>query len=203
MPAALTRSIRVGLVLLALSVSVVLPAPQASAHTELRASTPEQGSTVDELTEVRLEFSGALLDIGAELAIEDADGASHALVPEFPEDTVVTAPVDAAVAAGETTLVWRIVAEDGHPIEGTVTFTYAPEPVAPAEPTTEPSDTAVPEPSASAVVTPSASPSAVLLDAPATAEPEPATPGWVWPVIGVAALGAAAAAVIAAVRRRG
>lgn len=128
----------------------------AWAHTALDDSTPAAGETVTALDGVRLEFTGALLDIGAELTLIDPAGESTALEVDFPEPTVVAAPVE-SVVAGEYTLQWRVVAEDGHPIEGEIPFTAdvpAPEPAA------------SPSPSASAAPTPSAdagspSPSAI------------------------------------------
>ncbi|WP_084038017.1 copper resistance protein CopC [Demequina sp. NBRC 110053] len=209
MTASLARPARVSLVLVALVLSLLLPAPQAHAHSELRASSPEQGSTVQELTEVRLEFGTAILDIGAELAIEDAAGERHELAPDFSEQNTLTAPVDAELAVGDATLAWRVIGEDGHPVEGVVSFTYAPDSgssptaspdSAPAAP--EPSPTAA-APSASATSSSDPSPSAVVLDSPVVAEPEPATPGWLWPVIGVAALVTAATALVLVLRRRG
>ncbi|MFV0634980.1 copper resistance CopC family protein [Demequina sp.] len=185
--------------LAAVILAAVVLAPAAQAHTELKSSTPERDSTVEELTEVRLEFTSHLLDIGAELSLVDINGDAHPLEPTFPEDMVVVAAVDAELPAGTTTLVWRIVAEDGHPIEGTVPFTYAP---AEADPGT-PTPTAVEEPTAAAEPTPHESVSAVPISEPISAEPEPATPGWVLPLIGLAALGAAVAAVVLVVRKRG
>ena len=185
--------------LLTLVVASLLAAAPAAAHTELTGSSPEEGATVDTLDEVRLEFSSTLLEIGAEMTLVDGAGAEHVLVPEMPEPMVVTAAVEQDLAAGPAELQWRIVAEDGHPIEGTIAFEYAPA-VAP-----EPSASASAEPSpsatASAVATPQPSASPVLLDGPVEAEPEPATPTWLWIVLGVAAVGAGATAVVLVMRR--
>lgn len=133
----LSRTLALGVAVIA---TAALAATPAAAHTELRGSSPEEGATVEMLDEVRLEFSSALLDIGAELALVDADGATHELTPEFPEGehAVVAAVESQSLAAGETVLDWRIVAEDGHPIQGEITFTYAPlEPEAPEQPAPE------------------------------------------------------------------
>ena len=129
----LRRILAIGVAAIATAALVASP---AAAHTELRGSSPEEGSTVETLDEVRLDFSSALLDIGAELVLVDSDGTSHELTPEFPagENAAVAAVASDALAAGETVLDWRIVAEDGHPIEGQIAFTYAPvEPAAPED----------------------------------------------------------------------
>lgn len=190
------------------TLALLTTATLASAHTTLRSTNPEEGATVETLTEVQLEFEGDLLEIGTELSIVDAAGDVHALEAEFPSTNVVTAPVEPALANGEAELIWRVVAEDGHPIEGTVNFTYAGTATAEA---TEPAATTDPAPTATeAVPAPSASPTAT--DAPATVEPtsteaaadEPAgVPGWVWAVIAVAAVvGAGVAIAVAKLRGR-
>lgn len=183
-------------------ISAALVATPAAAHTELRGSDPEEGATVETLEQVRLEFSSALLDIGTELALIDSAGTAHELAPEFPAgENAVVAPVDAdAVAAGETVLDWRIVAEDGHPIEGEIAFTYAPvvpdEPVEqPApEPTDAPATTEEPAAEEPAdAVEPTASTTPVTTD---TINAGPGGPSvWVWVLIGLAVAGLAATAV--------
>ena len=189
--------------MLAVSVAAVvtagLAATSAAAHTELRGSDPEEGSQVDTLEQVRLEFSSALLDIGSELVLVDADGVSHELTPEFPEgEQAVVAPVDAqAVAAGEVVLDWRIVAEDGHPIEGEINFTYAPAQV--EEPAAPEDDAAVSDEQEPAQEPEDQTPA---VDAtPITAEPiseeldEEAPAVWVWVLVGLAIAGLAMTAV--------
>lgn len=185
-------------------VGAALVAAPAASHTELRGSDPEEGSQVEILEQVRLEFSSALLDIGSELVLVDADGAQHELTPEFPEgENAVVAPVDAQqVAAGDVVLNWRIVAEDGHPIEGEIAFAYTP--------------VVVEEPAAESEETPEAAP---IDETPeAVAEPEPTDettpvsveveedePGsnavWAWVLIGLALVGLAATAIVMAKRR--
>lgn len=194
--------------MLAVSVAAVvtagLVATSAAAHTELRGSDPEEGATVDTLEQVRLEFSSALLDIGSELVLSDADGVQHELTPEFPAgENAVVAQVNAqAVAAGEVVLDWRIVAEDGHPISGEITFIYAP--VVDEEPEPESTETAAAPP---AVESPTPQDetgegSEPLIDpTPITAEPiseEPeATNGavWAWVLVGLAVVGLMVTAV--------
>ncbi|GIG55068.1 copper resistance CopC family protein [Demequina activiva] len=189
--------LRAGVALAGMLIAIAATATIASAHTSLRASNPEQGSTVENLSEVRLEFDGELLEIGTELSIVDASGAQTALEPEFPSTNAVTARVDEQPAAGDAELVFRVVAADGHPIEGAVLFTVAPgAPVETTEPTEQPTEPAsTPEPTASAAVT-DAEVEPIAVDEP---EDEPGdVPGWVWPVIALAALGGAGVAIAAA-----
>ncbi|WP_062072282.1 copper resistance CopC family protein [Demequina sediminicola] len=195
------------LVLAALATALV--APSASAHTELRSSTPAADSTVEVLDEVVLEFSSDILDIGTELSLVDAEGTSHALEATYPSTNSVSAPVPGNLTAGAVTLQWRIVAEDGHPIEGTIPFTYSPADAAMTEAEASPTAggaSASPEPTASAVTTggliaeasPSPSPSA----SPAASDEEGGIQAWVWIVVAIAVIGTAGAALIAQSRRK-
>ncbi len=61
--------------------------------------------------------------------------------------TVVTQAL-AGSASGAVTVVWRVVSSDGHPIDGTFSFTVpaAPTPTATVTPTTTPSATPTPSP---------------------------------------------------------
>ncbi|MFN3866126.1 MAG: copper resistance protein CopC [Demequina sp.] len=171
----------------------------AVAHTELRASTPEEGSTVDHLSEVRLEFTGTLLAIGAELMLIDATGAEHALDPEFPSVNAVTGRVDRAMPAGDAQLHWRIVAEDGHPIDGVLAFTFEPsgEPAA-GSPT--PGETAASEPSAEPSAEPAPTETSATPEPSASADPEEdaadGLPGWALALLGLLAAGGAVAAIL-------
>ncbi|WP_062517315.1 copper resistance CopC family protein [Demequina gelatinilytica] len=184
----------------ALAAAVIVAAP-ASAHTALVASSPEEGETVTELAEVSLEFTEQLLDIGNELAIVAPDGTRTALEIAEPVTEVISAPVpDDALAAGENILAFRVVSADGHPIEGEVTFTYAPpEAAATAEPTASVS----PSPSASAeasavsgpVITTSPSPHVTVYE---EVGPNPA----VYVIIGVVAAGAIALSIALRQRRQ-
>ncbi len=97
----------------------------AFAHTGFVASTPTQGATVAELTEVTLTFSGELLDIGASVAIVDADGIDRAAAPvEIRSGGLAVTPVE-DLGDGPYVVTWRVVSADGHPIDGALEFTVA------------------------------------------------------------------------------
>ena len=116
---------------LALIIAVAV-APAASAHTQLLRSTPGDGQTVERLTEIELEFSGALLEVGNQVTLETEAGESIELPATVRQGSTLTAPVpEAALTDGTVRLHWRVVAEDGHPIEGDIRFRYR----APAEAT--------------------------------------------------------------------
>lgn len=135
--------------------AVAALASVASAHTALTASTPAEGQTLTELERVSLEFSGNLLDIGATLTVVSGNSERFELDVEFPTSTVVEAAVPTLVT-DDYVLEWRVVAEDGHPIEGVIAFRI--EAPAPASPSPAPA----PDPT---VTTPSPSPAAATPDA--------------------------------------
>ncbi|MDN4476553.1 copper resistance protein CopC [Demequina sp. SYSU T00192] len=145
--------------LAAVAGALVLAGAPASAHTALVSSTPAAGETVTALAEVSLEFTEQLLDIGNELAMVAPDGTRTVLAIVEPVTETITAAVpDDALGAGENVLRYRVVAGDGHPIEGEVAFTYAPPVEATPSASASPTPSASASPSASAVVLPTTSP---------------------------------------------
>ena len=139
--------------MLALAAAIGWAAP-AAAHTALVSSSPAAGATVEAPASVSLTFNEALLDIGAQIVVLDAEGGNHASGDVyFPDPSTVRVDV-APLGPGSYTAEWRVVSADGHPIEGSLPFTV----VAAPSPTPSPTPSATPEPSGSAAPTPSASP---------------------------------------------
>jgi copper resistance protein C len=125
--------LRALLAVLAAALCLVLgTATAASAHTALESSNPAEGSTVTApLPAVDLTFSGAVLV--REVTVTGPDGAPAVAGAATAAGGVVTQPV-ALAAAGTYTVGYAVTSSDGHPVEGTVSFTYAPPP--PPAPTT-------------------------------------------------------------------
>ena len=150
----------------------------AQAHTLLRSTDPADGSTVTgPLPAVGLTFSSGVF-LG-EVTVTDPAGASAAAGEATVAGAVVTQPVTLA-APGAYTVVYEVTSGDGHPLEGRLTFTYAP-PGPP--PTAAPVAPGTPVPQATVEPSEAAAGSA--------AEDSAGLPGWVLP--------AAAAVVLAAV----
>ncbi|WP_454293360.1 copper resistance CopC family protein [Salana multivorans] len=152
-------------VLAPLLVLLVWIAAPASAHDTLRTSTPADGAVLDTApSEVVLEMSATALELGTEIQVLDTAGTNVASgAPEI-ADRFITVPVG-GLAAGEYTVVWRVVSSDGHPIDGTFTFT-----VAEAQTTTP---TAAPGSSSPDASTEPASPTTSSSDAADTTTPSP------------------------------
>jgi methionine-rich copper-binding protein CopC len=126
-------------------------ATSAQAHTELTSSDPADGSTVTAPVDaVVLTFSGSVLVrevtvVGPESADVTADSPSAA-------GAVVSQPVR-LTDAGLHTLTYAVTSSDGHVVEGTLSFTYAPP--SPTTAATTPATTAPAGTSAPAPATPS------------------------------------------------
>ena len=161
---------------------LLVAAPSASAHDVFISSTPANGSTLTSApTAITLTFEEPPTTSGLAVALTAPDGTVSTLVPTLSGD-VVTAPVTGTLAPGAYTVAWRVVADDGHPLTGTLTFTLA-----------EPSPSAA---SASASVSPVATTTAV--DATSTSS---LGGGW-WIAIGAVVVLAVGAVVLVGRRRR-
>ena len=114
---------------LALTLAFLSLAVPAHADTDLVGSAPLNGSTVTARpTSVTLDFKDRIVG-QALVAVTAPDGARVDDGEPVVMDTRVQQPIE-PTANGEYAVVFRVVAEDGHPVKGTVTFTLD----APAEP---------------------------------------------------------------------
>ncbi|MFI8526674.1 copper resistance protein CopC [Promicromonospora sukumoe] len=155
----------------------LVAAPPATAHDQLRSSTPADGATTTGLPDqVTLVLSEAPLAAGAQLVLTTPEGDTVAAGAPAVEGNgaTLTFPVTGQGPAGDYTAAWHVVSSDGHPIEGT--FEFAVRATATAEPTKDVSE----EARASATPSqdpPSSTPSVASTDlagAPRPAEGRPA-----------------------------
>ncbi|MCL1869037.1 MAG: copper resistance protein CopC [Promicromonosporaceae bacterium] len=133
--------------------AVVGIAAPASAHDRLVSSDPADGAT---LTAVPAAFTFTF--------VEDplATGAQVVITPQGGEPirqdatvsgTKVSVPAPPALANGSYEVAWRVVSDDGHPVEGTIHVTLAVPQAASPSPTPT-ADPATPSPTASPTVAP-------------------------------------------------
>jgi methionine-rich copper-binding protein CopC len=106
----------------------VLTAGPASAHAELIGSSPEADSSVADVTEVSVTAGEELLDIGdnAEgfmMTVTDSTGLYYGDGCVSVDGDTASMPV-ALAAAGEYVVAYRVVSNDGHPVEGQFVFTF-------------------------------------------------------------------------------
>ena len=154
----------------------VLMAPTASAHADLQVSTPEDGESLEIAPEeIRLTFSEELFEELVEISILDAAGDLYSTIEVEqtpPPGTDVIFPWPTQTPPGEYSIAYRVVSADGHPVTGTISFSYAA-----TAPQSSPSDSA-PEPTPSDSTpsaessTPSASPAA---PSPTASSPSPSS----------------------------
>ncbi|MFG2086352.1 copper resistance protein CopC [Spirillospora sp. NPDC048824] len=102
----------------------VAAAPPALAHPRLAGSTPAKGATAESVTEVKLVFSDEIRV--AEVIVRDGGGRTFQAGAAERSGTTVTQRLSGALPAGFYTVAYRVVGEDGHPIENDdLTFTAA------------------------------------------------------------------------------
>ena len=184
-PARLSRAIAV----LAVCGAIAMSATPAQAHGELVSSTPADGATLTELTSVRLQFSEELLEIGNSVTVTDSADAAQQLVLAYPQPNVIEAPVG-AVAPGAVTIAWRSASVDGHTEEGELHVTLEAPETSPTPAVTLTETATSPDPLTS--------PTAAVTSVEPASGPNP----WLLAALGLAIIGGAGAAIIAATRRQ-
>lgn len=155
----------------------------AGAHTELLGSDPADGASVaTSPSQVTLTFSQEVQAGFSSITVVGPDGTQFQAGTVVENGPTVSVPVRPLSAPGEYTTGYRVLSADGHPVDGSVRFTFS---GSPAQPTaTTPSTTA-----GSITTTPAPTASG--------GQNSDGTPLWPW-VLGVAAL--LSAGVIAALR---
>jgi copper transport protein len=137
---------------------LLAPATAAFFHATLRSSSPAAGSTLDRApAEIRLVFSEEIEPSLGGIRLVGPDGRDTRLAAAGdPRDvSALVAPVPPGLANGTYRVEWRIVSEDGHPIDGRFEFTLAASGGAGAA-TIAPSSAATRIPEPTAVLSPAA-----------------------------------------------
>ncbi|GAA1796270.1 copper resistance CopC family protein [Agromyces lapidis] len=94
----------------------------AQAHDELLGSSPEPGQVFDTApTEISLEFSNDIIEVGTAVVVVDHHGEEIEVGDPVIAGATVTASLPTDLS-GEYQARWRAVSSDGHPIEGTIDF---------------------------------------------------------------------------------
>ncbi|KDN19066.1 copper resistance CopC family protein [Amycolatopsis rifamycinica] len=176
-----------GAFLLALS-GVLLLAGPASAHTELKSSSPAEGASLAAPPrEIQLTFEEPVTLQPDPISVTGPDGAKWTVGTPSVVDAVITAPVTPSGPAGAYTLTYKVVSDDGDKVTAAVHFTLtAPVAASSAAP-------ASPADAASATPTPTPEPAGGIGSS---------VPAWVWVVAAVAVVVAAAAVALRLLRRR-
>lgn len=122
----MTRTLRRICAAVAVAAVLMLHAPLADAHTQLVSSDPAAGATESQLPEqVTLTFDQPLLTTGDvnHISVVDPMGQQIASPAILQSPTVLTAVLSPSmVMAGNYSVAFRVVAGDGHPVEGSYRF---------------------------------------------------------------------------------
>jgi copper resistance protein C len=191
---------RVALRLLAATVAacvaLLLGAAPAFAHTRLESSDPADKSSVDTAPEsVSLTFNEDISAEFASMSVVGPDGTNYATGPVSATGGQVSTAVSPLGPAGAYEIGYRVVSDDGHPVQGKVTFTLTTPGPGAAAPSVAPATAAGPtaEP---------APPATTAVDPQATSQPSEGAPIWPW-LVGAVILVAAGAVVALRLGRRG
>ena len=105
----------------------------AGAHSELLSSDPAAGATVSTSPAwVALTFIQEIQPGFSVVTVIAPDGAQLQTGAPAEDGATVSTAVRSLPVAGDYTIGYRVLSADSHPIEGTVSFTFAGPPTAPA-----------------------------------------------------------------------
>lgn len=185
----------------ALAAGSLLGMNPAAAHDELVSTNPTDGATLTEApASLELTYSGDIMDVDGANQVRVTNAAGESVTDGDPEvdGTVVTQDLATAAADDTYTVTWRVVSSDGHPIQGTFTYTVG-QGGSTTSATTQAATTGAAEPSAENTGT----------STPAASDPvNQASEGLSTPLkvvlalVAVAALGSALVVVLAKTKRK-
>lgn len=94
----------------------------AFAHSELTGSNPTDGQVVKKaIDEVSITFSGKI-EKGSDITVTDSEGKEIDSNDVTINNTEMTASFDEPLANDEYKVDWNVLSGDGHPVEGTYSF---------------------------------------------------------------------------------
>ena len=110
----------------ALAAGSLLGMNPAAAHDELVSTNPTDGATLTEApASLELTYSGDIMDVDGANQVRVTNAAGESVTDGAPDidGKVVTQDLATAAADDTYTVTWRVVSSDGHPIQGTFTYT--------------------------------------------------------------------------------
>ena len=120
------------LTLAIISISLIFAGMQsANAHAQLTSSNPKKNEVIKTLPSlVWLEFDGDLLSFGDKqinkLSVTNSKKKRVDIGGPIVGGARISTKLKASLPAGKYLVTYRIVSEDGHPVQGTYSFTYKP-----------------------------------------------------------------------------
>ncbi|MEO1638669.1 MAG: copper resistance protein CopC [Pseudomonadota bacterium] len=107
-----------------LGLAVVVAPAFAFAHSKSEATTPANGATVTEVPELSMRFDDPMRIISVTLTSPDGDVEIDRETDMDPATEFRATPVE-VLAPGSYRFDWRGMASDGHPMQGSFSFTVA------------------------------------------------------------------------------
>ena len=119
------------LIALCLAVLALISSPTASAHGEIVSTFPEQYTNATPIpSQVWIEFDGNLQTLDGQaintIDVVDSTGLTVSYGDPIIEGGKISTKLSGQSAPGVFTVNYRIVSEDGHPVEGSYTFNASP-----------------------------------------------------------------------------
>ncbi len=94
----------------------------AFAHTGLESSSPQNGETIsEEIQQIILTFE-TKIEQTSTIRLKSADGTEIPIKEISINDNQMVGNLEAPLDHGDYQVLWNIIGADGHPIEGTFTF---------------------------------------------------------------------------------
>ncbi|MDY6051294.1 MAG: copper resistance protein CopC [Rothia sp. (in: high G+C Gram-positive bacteria)] len=120
-----TASTRTFIAALALATCNLLAMHPASAHDELVSTNPTDGATLTEApASIELTYSGDIMDVDGANQVRVTNTAGESVTDGSPQVEGTGVTQNLAPTNDDTyTVTWRAVSSDGHPIQGTFTYT--------------------------------------------------------------------------------
>ncbi|MEV1330401.1 copper resistance protein CopC [Micromonospora costi] len=105
---------------------LLAPASPAAAHNSLRAATPAQNARlVESPKDITLEFQQRLDPAFTTIVLSDTGQRKVPTGVPTVAGTTGTLTIDQPLANGSYTVAYRVVSVDGHPVQGSYSFTVA------------------------------------------------------------------------------
>lgn len=107
-----------------LGLAVAIAPMVAAAHSKSEATTPADGATVPEVSELSMRFDDPMRIISVTLTATDDDIEIERETGMEPTTEFRAVPLE-ELAPGSYRFDWRGMASDGHPMQGNFSFTVA------------------------------------------------------------------------------
>lgn len=107
-----------------LAAMMLLAPTPAHGHDTLLSSDPADGAALDASPEqITLTYSADVLEVSPVVQVSENGQGEPVVLDPVIDGPTVTAEITDPLPAGTHTVQWRVVSSDGHPIEGSFTFT--------------------------------------------------------------------------------